>query len=124
MGDDQKRPNWPDHFSISEDNARWLFGRHITKITHHWEMTGVDTARDWIECHDDKGKKKRFRRLPSEVQFRPYHAGLLDMRRDVMDAVKLQDDWDRQHKRDLAELARLQDKLGVTVPPRSQGEGK
>jgi hypothetical protein len=114
-----KRPAWPAYFKISEADARWL-NHNIVKIEHGWEFTSEDTSRDWIDCYVDDGydppvvpARRRFNKLPEHVRFAPDHAGLLELDSSVEDVLRAMDEWDATHRRELAELKRLQDKLGV-----------
>lgn len=114
------RPKWAH--KISEADVRWL-ATGVTKITHHWEMTGADTSRNWIELHKEKQKEKRafpadFLNANDYFQFNPNWRELVVPtyygERALKDLETI-DAWEKQNQRDRAELARLKKKFGETA---------
>jgi hypothetical protein len=113
---EEKRPEWPHQ--TPEDLARWLVGHRVTKITHHWEFTGEDTSRHWIELHADKEKRavaSGFLEHNREFVFRPDHAGLICEAPygKVRSTIETIDKWEKANARDRSEYARLQKKFAA-----------
>lgn len=112
---DDTRPKWTH--KTPEDVARWLVGDHVTKVTHHWKMTGVDTSTEWLMLHKDKDSRQfstNFFRDNPEFEFAPYHAGLVRERpyakvRETIDKI---DAWEKANARDRSEFERLKKKFG------------
>jgi hypothetical protein len=111
------RPKWIHE--TPEDVARWLLNHHVTKITHHWEFTSADTARDWITLHSSDGKRQRefpsaFFRNNQEFEFAPDHAGLIRPRpySRVGDSIRAIDQWEKANAHDRSEYERLKQKFG------------
>jgi len=117
--DDQKRPVWD--FPLTELQVKNL-NRMITKITHHWEMTGVDTSRNWIEFHPDKGNPfvapkgwtALFEFAPDHwnTLIRPNYSGERAIKR--LDEIKA---FEAKNARERADFERLKAKLGNTPAP-------
>jgi len=111
---DNMRPMWD--FKLSESKVRKLCG-DIKKVTHHWEMTGADTARHWIEFHwADGGKFVAPQGWRDMFEFAPDERGLIQPNHQGKQAIKVLcaiDDWQKQNAADIAELKRLQEKLGI-----------
>ncbi|WP_202306462.1 hypothetical protein [Mesorhizobium sp. L-8-10] len=107
---------------MSQADVLWLAAGFITKITHHWRMTGVDTSEDWIELHRGKsdGTKER-RRFPSSFlntngyfEFRPNWRQLVTPTYRGENAIKdleAIDAWEKKHARQRAEYERLKKKF-------------
>jgi hypothetical protein len=112
---DDPRPEWKH--KTPEDLARWLAGNHVTKITHHWEMTGPDTSRDWLMLHSKTSERQvatRFFTNNSEFAFAPDHAQLVSEQpyAKVRETIKQIDDWEKKNARDRLEYERLKTKFG------------
>lgn len=108
------RPQWTHQ--TPEALARWLVSHHVTKITHHWEMTGVDTSRDWITLHSEKEKRdvaSSFFLNSREFEFSPNHAGLVQevAYAKVREAIEKIDKWEKANARDRSEFERLKKKF-------------
>lgn len=106
------KPKWP--FDMPEEFARWMASGRVTKITHHWRFTGVDTSEDWIEFHIGKESRRcpvRSWGSGGEVVFRPDHCRLVALRDDVLERVKEIEAWEKSEARDIAEYQRLTKKL-------------
>ena len=108
------RPAWKH--DIPEENVRWLSsasGGFITKITHHWKMTGADTADDWIVLHKDKQERKfpsNFLNTNGYFEFRPNWRELVVPTYRGEQAIKdiaTIDAWEKKNARDRAEFERL-----------------
>lgn len=113
----EERPKWTHQ--TPEELARWLVGHRITKITHHWEMTGVDTSREWIVLHAENSEKRfpsRFFRENTEFEFAPDHVGLVQERpyAGVRKSIDNIDAWEKANARDRTEFERLKSKFGNT----------
>jgi hypothetical protein len=112
--DKSARPLWDQKLTESQV---WKLRHSIVKITHHWEMTGCDTSRDWFEFHTADGGKFR---APTGwgvlFEFSPDHKGLIGPNHKGREACKVLDSikaWEKQNADDIAELKRLQQKLGL-----------
>lgn len=115
------RPLWP--FKVPEDFARWLAGGSVTKITHHWRFTGVDTSEDWIEFHIGKEARRCPVRLDQfgEIAFLPDHRQLVRLRGDVRERLQEIAAWETRESKDIAEYKRLARKLYGRMPTPSEG---
>jgi hypothetical protein len=121
MSNADQRPVWVFKDAVPEELARWIWGNPVTKITHHWEYTGADTARYWLELHADKGKRRiPDTRLPRGVNFAPNHAGLLRLDQSVEDLLHKIAAWEKKHEHEIAEYERMKAALfgGATASPR------
>ncbi len=117
------RPSW--NHKLSEEQVRWL-ASGVVKITHHWEMTGADTARDWIELHKKDGAKRVF---PTGFlndglfQFRPNFRELVvptyQGEMAIRDLDKI-DEWEKKNQRDRADYERLKRKFETA--PSTEGD--
>jgi hypothetical protein len=109
------RPHWGQKLT---ENQVWKLRGSIVKITHHWEMTGCDTSRDWFEFHTaDDGKFRAPSGWDDMFEFSPDHRGLIGPNYKGREACKALDSiqaWEKQNADDIAELKRLQQKLGLT----------
>ena len=122
---DNTRPLWD--YELSEKQVRMLLGP-IKKIEHQWKVTGADTARDWIEFITDDGERfKAPNGWEKLFDFKPDHRGLIQpnyigvQARNRLDQIAA---WEKQNADDIAELKRLQEKLGMSTPsPDAQEEG-
>jgi hypothetical protein len=111
---DEKRPDWD--FPLTELQVKNL-NQLIVKITHHWEMTGVDTSRNWIEFHPDKGKPFvaphgwqrlfEFSGTHHNTLIVPNYHGERAIRR--LDEIKA---FEKKHARERSEYERLKAKFG------------
>jgi hypothetical protein len=120
MPDADLRPAWTFK-NLPEDLARWIWGNPVTKITHHWQFTGEDTARYWLELHAKNGKRSTPNAaLPSGVNFAPNHAGLLRLDESVESLLRKIEAWEKKHERDIAEYERMKASLfgGATTSQR------
>jgi len=115
-----KRPVW--EFDVKEDDARWLLSHRVTKITSHWQFTGVDTSKDWITLHPEKGEPHNF---PSSF----FHEGRNGFRFDpdghrlirpcsyrgeqIRKRIEEIDKWEKKNQRDRSEYERLKKKFGA-----------
>ena len=110
------RPEWKH--SITEVDARWFLAGMIVKITHHREMTGEDTSRDWVELHtEDRGKKSvasSWLNTNGYFEFKPNWRELVtptyrgeQLRKDF-DAIEA---WEKKNQRDRSEYERLRKKF-------------
>lgn len=111
------RPKWSH--DTPEALARWLVSNFVTKITHHWRMTGPDTSEDWIELHSEKEKRRvntYFFSDNHDFSFSPYHAGLVQVRNKYPESVRQTIDkidlWEKANARDRADFERLKKKFG------------
>lgn len=109
-----ERPKWTHE--TAEDLARWLVSDFVTKITHHWEMTGPDTSRDWIVLHREKDSRTvptRFFTNNPDFEFSPDHACLVRERpySKVRDDIEKIDKWEKANARDRSEFERLKRKF-------------
>ena len=107
------KPIWSQKMSIEDF---YKCSQTIKKVTHHWEMTGVDTSRDWIELHPENGKPFRKPAWFEEIFiFRPDHRGLFVMNyngeRARMEYEEIKK-WEAKNKKELAEYNRLKAKFG------------
>lgn len=115
---DDTRPKWT--FDAPEEEVRWLAKGMINEIKHHWEMTGVDTADDWITLHRE-GDSRRFRSsfLNSGLfQFKPNWRELVVPTYEGERAIKKIeeiDQWEKRNARDRADFERLKAKFGAGV---------
>ncbi|WP_192246124.1 hypothetical protein [Mesorhizobium silamurunense] len=112
---DDARPKWKH--KISEADVRWL-ASGVIKITHHWEMTGADTSRNWIELHKEKEKRSfdsSFLNDNDYFQFKPNWRELVVPtyygERAIQDLAAI-DAWEKKNQHDRAELERLKRKFG------------
>jgi hypothetical protein len=121
MGD--TRPKWD--FKLSETKVRKL-SSDVKSITHHWGLTGTDTARDWVEFHGTDGSKFVAPHGWQEFfEFKPDHRGLIQPNHRGKEAIKVLhaiDAWKGQNAADLAELDRLHKKLGISASPKKESE--
>lgn len=117
---EEERPKWP--FETSIKTARWLYQNRVTSIVHRWEMTSADTSRDWLELHSDKGSqidvRTDFFRNNPDFEFKPYHAGLVEQKRqygvgckNISEFFEKLDAWERKNKQDRLEYERLKKKF-------------
>lgn len=123
--DDQKRPTWD--FPLTELQVRSLC-QCITQISHHWEMTGVDTSRSWIEFHPDKGKPFaapagwtalfEFSSTHHNTLIRPNYNGERAIKR--LQEIK---DFEAKNARERAAFERLKAKFGNTPAPPPEEAG-
>jgi hypothetical protein len=108
------RPIWGQKLTESQV---WKLRGCIVKITHHWEVTGCDTSRDWVEFHTKDGGKFRAPCGWKDLfEFSPDHRGLINPNYVGREACKVLDNiraWEKQNANDIAELNRLQQKLGL-----------
>jgi hypothetical protein len=122
MGD-SARPKWD--YKISEERV-WRLRGSIKKITHHRELTGADTSRDWLEFHpEDDGKFRAPSGWKELFEFRPDHRGLISPNYKGHAACKRLDEikaWEKQNANDIAELKRLQAKLGLSDKEEKQND--
>jgi hypothetical protein len=111
--EDSTRPIW--EFELTETQVKNL-SKPVINITHHWEMTG-DTSTNWMEFHGED--HKRFRTPPKWSRlfnFAPDYRSLITPNYRGIQALKVLRDiaaWERQNIDDIAELKRLQEKLGL-----------
>jgi hypothetical protein len=108
------KPAW--NFNIPEDTARWVLRNPVTKISHHWEMTSVDTSRDWLVLHSGKRHIEvptNFLKLWPELRFEPTYRGQLEFNPHlrVAETIAAIGKWRNHEARDLAEYARLKAKF-------------
>ncbi len=107
------RPAWP--FKVPFQFALWLRTGPVTKITHHWKMTGVDTSDNWIELHIGMESRKCpvdiSGNYSSEVKFNPDHARLVHLRDDISARIEEIAKWEKRENRDIAQYKRLRKKL-------------
>ena len=108
------RPIWGQ--KLTETQVQNL--RHaVVRISHHWEMTGCDTSRDWVVFHtQDGGKFVAPDGWKDLFEFSPDHKGLIIPNYKGREACKVLDKiqaWEKQNANDIAELNRLQQKLGL-----------
>lgn len=116
-----ERPAW--RHTLSETDVRWFAEGSITMISHHWEMTGVDTSRDWIDLHKGKEDETKKRSFASNFlstngyfEFRPNWRELVTPTYRGEQAIKdleAIDVWEKKHKRERAEFERLKVKFGA-----------
>lgn len=124
--DDQNRPGWD--FPLTELQVKNL-NQMITKITHHWEMTGDDTSRNWIEFHPDKGKPFvapngwtalfEFASNHWNTLIRPNYNGERAIKR--LEEIKA---FEAKNARERGEFERLKAKFGNTAAPPAGEAGK
>lgn len=112
--ENEKRPAWTH--KTPEDLARWLVSNAITKITHHWEMTGVDTSTEWIVLHAVKDQRRvntNFLKA-GEFEFAPDHRGLVREvpYRNIRESIDKIDAFENTNARERAEFERLKAKFG------------
>ncbi len=113
----EQRPAWP--FDLREDDARWLLKHHINQIEHHWKFTSVDTSEEWLEfvCRAAQGQPEARRRFEIHIfdtrgiHWRPSHAGLIDVAKDIRDRIQAIDNFEAKHKRERAQYERLRAKF-------------
>ncbi|MBD3844230.1 hypothetical protein IED13_00870 [Bosea sp. SSUT16] len=110
---DDRRPEWP--YKLTEAQVLLLAG-HITQINHRWEMTGVDTSRNWIEFKSDKGKAFSAPDGWAELfEFAPnHHASLIRPNYRGEQAIKRLDEikkFEAKHATERAEFERLKRKF-------------
>lgn len=112
---DNERPSWK--CKTPEETARWLWASPVVTIDHRWEMTGVDTSRDWIILERKDGARREF---PSgyfgnnpEFEFAPDHRTLIRQKphSGVWDNIQAIDAWEKRHKRERGEYERLRRKF-------------
>ena len=113
---EDKRPTWD--YKTPEDLFRWLQSG-VTKIEYKWEMTGVDTSRDWLFLSkDDKTTHKvstNFLKDHLLFNFDPSYRGLFSLTYQGEQAAKRLIEikkWEDNHKKELNEYNRLKAKFG------------
>lgn len=104
------RPEWP--YDLTEEQFRWL-RQSITKITHHWAMTGNDTAEDWIELHA-ANESRRFNTQFLDGNdlfcYKPNWRELVQPTWKGEQALKRYEEiqaWEKKNQRDRSEYERL-----------------
>jgi len=118
MSESNERPAWTHE--MSENDARWLARGGITRITHHSQMTGVDTSRDWIELHRDNEKmsvSSNFLNQNGFFAFNPNWRELVTPTwrgEQAINDIRAIDKWEETNKTDRAEYERLKRKFGKT----------
>lgn len=108
------RPEWP--YNLTEEQFAWLL-QSIVKITHHWSMTGNDTAEDWIELHTDKENRRfhsGFLNGTGLFCFKPNWRELVQLTWNGEQAKKRYEEiqvWEKKNQRDRSEFERLKKKF-------------
>jgi hypothetical protein len=72
----ENRPKWECLISI-EHFGKLLYP--VKQITHHWQMTGVDTSENWLVFKTDKESFRAPEYWDRYFSFKPYYGGLLEL---------------------------------------------
>ena len=110
---DDQRPKWG--FKLTESQVRKL-NSTIVKVTHHWEVTGCDTSRDWVTFHGKNSSFEAPQGWDKLFSFTPYWAGLIRPNYEGKKAIKKLseiDSWDKNNSDERKELERLQTKFNT-----------
>lgn len=113
-----KRPAWD--WSIPIETFEFI-AAGVKAITHHWEMTGADTSKDWVVLHTENGdfKASTYPSLHRDgvwklFEFSPDHRGLLSLTwegKKAQDRARAIYEFDKENAKEKAEFERLKAKF-------------
>ena len=111
---DSEKPKWNHDIPIGQFET--LINNCITKVTHHWRMTGTDTSEDWVELHyGDKKSMRMPQGFDLYFKFEPNYRELFRLTTFAQSAIRNLEEvrkWEKKNKRELAQYERLKAKFG------------
>lgn len=114
----KSRPKWPEHFEISEEEARWYWNTNIIAIELGMKWFSEDSASNCIDMYskDENGKwilvKEQVLTLPKgvSIEYR-YGMSLIQLDREIRDVLWDQHNWDEYHKDAVEKFEKLKKEL-------------